>query len=185
MADTAHKRVGLLRRQLAAAAAVPKPKLLSDGEVQEFIKSGFITLPGPTLGLPAEVHARIDDAGQKFLQAEKADAEAGGKGGMNADNLNAAVPEIRTVVKSPRVDGALRSLLGDGYALHPHTFLHTTFTNRDQDYHKDGALPWNGHAFRHHRPEWILLLYYPKGSLPVLLLLAHPTRLLPRLPRLL
>ena len=31
------------------------------------------------------------------------------------------------------------------------TFLHggRAFAGRDQDYHKDGILPWNGHAMRH------------------------------------
>ena len=81
-----------------------------------------------------------------------------------AENVNARIPRLKEVLRSEGVKGCLTSILGEGYTLHPHTFLHTTATNRDQDFHKDGILPWNGHAMRHHKPEHMLLMYFPQET---------------------
>jgi hypothetical protein len=116
-----------------------------------------------------------------------------------AENITSRVPAISRIVDSPAVGGVLQSLLGEGYALHPHTFLHSTNPGQDQvrqqrkkhmtqqisssdvswrghkDFHKDGILPWNGHAMRTHQPEYLLLLYYPQDTPEDL----GPTEILP------
>ena len=42
-------------------------------------------------------------------------------------------------------------------------------------FHKDGILPWNGHAMRTHQPEYMLMLYYPQDTPEDL----GPTEILP------
>ena len=53
-----------------------------------------------------------------------------------AENVTSRIPAMQEVISSPAVSGALQSLLGEGYALHPHTFLHNTNAGMDQDFHK-------------------------------------------------
>ena len=78
------------------------------------------------------------------------------------DSLRARIPEIDRLFEDPSVNGALRSVLGDSYVIHPHNFVHKS-SNVDQVFHQDGNLPWNerGH-YRAHRPDWALLFYYPQ-----------------------
>lgn len=78
------------------------------------------------------------------------------------DNLRAAIPEIDRVLTDPAVSSTLLALLGPGYVIHPHSYCHRSGPN-DQSFHQDGNLPWNerGH-YRTHRPEWLLLFYYPQ-----------------------
>ncbi len=78
------------------------------------------------------------------------------------DNLRARVPEIDRVLTDPEIDGALTSLLGPDYLLHPHSYCHRSGTG-DQIFHQDGNLPWNerGH-YRSHRTDWLMLFYYPQ-----------------------
>ena len=76
----------------------------------------------------------------------------------------------------PAVAGALQSILGKGYSLHPHTFTHIKDdVGADQDWHKDGFLPRNGHGIRYHQPEHVLLFYYPQDTVAEL----GPTEILP------
>ena len=46
------------------------------------------------------------------------------------------LPEITDIVRSPTLSGALHSILGPGYAMHPHRALHTANPNGDQQFHK-------------------------------------------------
>ena len=43
---------------------------------------------------------------------------------MSRENTHSAVPEVHEVMAMPAVAGALQSILGEGYSLHPHTFTH-------------------------------------------------------------
>ena len=79
------------------------------------------------------------------------------------DNLRARIPLVERLLRSSAVYGALTSVLGDGYLLHPHHFVHEASTT-DQSFHQDGNLPWNDRAhYRAHRPNWAMLFYYPQA----------------------
>ncbi len=57
--------------------------------------------------------------------------------------------------------GALTSLLGSGYYMHPHRHCHDTRPgSRAQDWHKDSY--WGFTKPRHHSPTWIMAMYYPQ-----------------------
>lgn len=66
--------------------------------------------------------------------------QAMGKFMRESQNLRKQVvrelPEITDIVRSPTLSGALHSILGPGYAMHPHRALHTANPNGDQQFHK-------------------------------------------------
>ena len=56
---------------------------------------------------------------------------------------------LQDVCRSPAVHGALQSLLGKGYMLHPHGGFHAKPAGSGgQSFHKDGFFPGNGHGLR-------------------------------------
>jgi hypothetical protein len=70
------------------------------------------------------------------------------------------LPEITDIVRSPTLSGALHSILGPGYSMHPHRALHTAGSG-DQQFHKDGHhLP-----MRAHRPRFVMAMYCTTISL--------------------
>eukprot|EP01045_Picozoa_sp_COSAG04_P009936 COSAG04_NODE_594_length_12270_cov_52.568975_6_plen_131_part_00 len=120
----------------------------------------------------------------------------------HAENIHSAIPAVHRLMSSPAVHGALTSILGEGYALHPHTFMHVKdeVNGGDGDWHKrapltpshssviargsadggaavrrDGFLPGNGHGVRFHQPEWALVCYYPQETSAAM----GPTEFLP------
>lgn len=109
----------------AHATAQPKV-LLKDDEVKAFLINGWHILPGPRIGLPDALHDRIYDEGISML----AESDSGQ---LVAENVTSRIPAVQEICSSPVVSGAIQSLLGEGYALHPHTFLHSTFPGNDQD----------------------------------------------------
>ena len=40
------------------------------------------------------------------------------------NNLRGRIPEIDDIFKDPNVAGALESILGENYVIHPHNFVH-------------------------------------------------------------
>ena len=59
---------------------------------------------------------------------------------MSRENTHSAVPEVHEVMAMPAVAGALQSILGEGYSLHPHTFTHIKDdVGADQDWHKSAS----------------------------------------------
>ena len=116
------------------AAAKDEPaaelQLLDDDEVKSFLVKGWHILEDTLV--PEAVHDRIYAEGVEFLRDEAV---------LTAENVTSRIPAIKQVVSSPVVRGALQSLLGEGYALHPHTFLHSTFAGNDEDFHKGNVGP--------------------------------------------
>ncbi len=133
--------------------------LLDDEAVAQFLVNGFVELDP---GVDAEVHEAL------FTEARGVHDEAQAIGGdsnhiqVTGDNLRARIPAIDQVLEAPPIHGALTSLLGPDYVLHPHNFVHES-SRRDQSFHQDGNLPWNdrGH-YRSHKPNWVVLFYYPQ-----------------------
>ena len=130
-------------------------KLLSDAQVQQFIVDGFLVLPLDELG---DVFHR----GVYHLTIERRpNAEL-------TDELDAAIPQVRTLLDSPTVRGALQSILGPGYIRHPHSGATVDSCDlaaaqargrSDQGWHRDSY--WGVQRVHHHRPRWLLCMYYP------------------------
>lgn len=151
-----------------------QPVFLSDEEVSRFITDGFLVLES---GLPPAVHAKIYEKIQSVL----------GKEGNPGNNILPAVPEMQQVLDSPRIHGALMSVLGSDYILHPHRFVHNnepgkrteegeligkgsqTFIGWHQDDHSPLSRP------RHHYPRYAMILYYPQDTFDNV----GPTQLIP------
>ena len=171
--------------ETAAETAAPdeaEPHALPPEELKRFIAAGFLELP-PSPSAPPEVHAAIAakvlDCG---LQEAGTHRTPYGLGMLDGDaagnNLLHAAPELRgpALLESPKLHGALRSLLGEGYRIHPHCRghlrrkgAHTTMWHVDA--YKGTA--WS--SGRHHEPHWIMVCYYPqRTTLPM-----GPTELLP------
>ena len=133
---------------------------LGDEQLVRYLRDGFVVLCAEDLD--ADFHAAMFDAGcrvwdeARTLSGEPIHLQVVG------DNLRARVPLVERLLDSPTVRGALTRVLGDGFLLHPHHFVHES-TGNDQGFHQDGNLPWNdrGH-YRTHRPNWAMLFYYPQ-----------------------
>jgi len=148
--------------------------LLSDEQMQTFICDGYLVLHPQ---LPEAVHAGAYEKLQWMLDEEY----------NPGNNVLPRVPEMQEVLDSPEVRGALSSVLGADYALHPHRFCHsnlpgemteegpkvgvgsTSFVGWHQDSHSPLSRP------RHHYPRYAMLLYYPQDTPPEL----GPTQLIP------
>ena len=88
------------------------------------------------------------------------------------NNVLPMVPELQVVLESPEVRGALTSILGNRYVMHPHRHCHPNFnwsTPRGKEngeerlmmpLHKDGHA--GGKRPRHRTPRWTILFYYPQ-----------------------
>lgn len=127
---------------------------LSDDELRRFIVEGFLELPLVAAGgVDASVHDAIFKAALKLGD----DAENLG------NNILPAIPALLQVYGCPRVSGALRSLLGPGFLLHPHRFCHRSVPGRQaQDWHRDSFF-----GFWHPRnpfPYWVMCLYFPQDT---------------------
>jgi hypothetical protein len=120
--------------------------LLDDDALARFLRDGYVTLDA---GLPPEFHQALYD------QVEEVFANEGNPG----NNILPRVPEIRQVLDSPSVSGALNRILGANYYLHAHRFCHDRPANTDaQGLHKDS---WSR---LHHRTRWCMAFYYPQDT---------------------
>ena len=90
------------------------PVLLTDSQMQTYLAQGYLQLQ-PTL--PADYHQRVYNAIDAAIGSGRADQNPG-------NNFLPLVPELGVVFEDPVVRGALRSVLGAGYMLHPHRFVH-------------------------------------------------------------
>ena len=153
---------------------LPPPTLLNDDQMSRFIVDGYLIL---TSDVPPEVHQRIDERLVGLLHGE---ANPG-------NNILPAVPEMHAVLNCSVVRGALQSVLGTDYILHPHRFVHNnepgsidegkpkvglgshTFVGWHQDSHSPLARP------RHHFCHYAMVLYYPQDT-PIEM---GPTQLIP------
>ncbi|CAE8647502.1 unnamed protein product, partial [Polarella glacialis] len=143
-------------------------ELLSDEQVQRFIVEGYLELPPCGDGITSPGLAFHEGIFNAAL-ALGPEAEARG------NNILPELPELVNVFESPQCKGALTSLLGPGYMMHPHRFCHKSEPGRqEQRWHRDTY--WGHHHARSHCPYWVMALYYPQNT-PLEL---GPTGILPR-----
>ena len=134
--------------------------LLDDDQMSRFLADGYVLLhpPEPTPGFHDAMFSAASDLYDEGRRAGGDTVHLQYFG----DNVIARLPRVLELLESPDIAGALTSILGEGYVLHPHHYVHAS-THRDQGFHQDGNLPWNerGH-YRSHRPNWAMLFYYPQ-----------------------
>ncbi|MEM7538511.1 MAG: HEAT repeat domain-containing protein [Chloroflexota bacterium] len=137
------------------------PKLLTDEQMRHFIVNGFVNVK---TDLPTELHETIyNRTNDLFGDAENV---IGPQNPLN--NILPMVPELQQVLDAPAVTGALTSLLGNNYVLHPHRHCHPNFPTEPKDegqgllmgIHKDGHA--GGKRPRHRVPRWLIMFYFPQ-----------------------
>lgn len=130
-----------------------EPLLLSDAQMQEFVAKGYLLLQTT---LPRSFHDQI---------YARFDELIGGDANQNpGNNLLPAVPEIQAVFDDPAVSGALTSVLGPDYVMHPHRALHNNVPGSGaQNMHKDSYWGYTRRV-RNHRPRWVMVMYVPQAT---------------------
>lgn len=137
------------------------PILLTDEEMQRFIREGYIILQS---ALPRSYH---DDM---CVRLEPLDEQLG----PGHNNILPVVPQLRDLLDDPVVHGALLSILGPDYYLHFHRHDQVNFPQSEQPIepwhlgdgrlHKDGD--YHSHHMvdgrRHHAPRFLMMFYYPQ-----------------------
>ena len=128
------------------AANSQTPPLLSDRQMQEFIRNGYVTV---RTSLPDGFHASICRQTDALLGAEP----------NPGNNLLPRIPELSQMLADPAVHGALTSILGPGYLLDDHRYCHANQPGSEpQRMHQDGGSQGD------HRTRKVLLLYYPQDT---------------------
>ncbi|MEM7098655.1 MAG: phytanoyl-CoA dioxygenase family protein [Pseudomonadota bacterium] len=146
------------------------PILLTDDEVRQFIVDGFIALEPD---VDPTVHANIN---RQLRTAAAREPHHG-------NNILPRIPELYTVLESSRIHGAVTSLLGPDYLLHPHRAIHRSTPvddlTIDTDIEADGlpmgkgstaASVWHQDAqsplarARHHTPRFLIGFYFPHDT---------------------
>ncbi|MDE0692154.1 MAG: phytanoyl-CoA dioxygenase family protein [Gammaproteobacteria bacterium] len=139
---------------------IGREALFDDERMSSYLRDGYVVLaPGE---LPASFHEEMFDAACAVHDDARAIGGDSNHLQVIGDNLRARIPALDRLLDCDTVQGALTSVLGEGFVLHPHHFVHEATPN-DQSFHQDGNLPWNERAhYRTHRPNWAMLFYYPQ-----------------------
>ena len=137
------------------------PILLTDEQMQEFLVTGYLVFRPK---VPEGLHDRIYKQLNQIIDDEP----------NPGNNILPRVPEMRHILNSPEVRGALISVLGEDYLEHPHRFCHPVWpvheplspeATREKVYrnsHQDGYTPL-GHP-RQHYSRYARVMYYPQDS---------------------
>lgn len=137
------------------------PMLLRDRQLQDYLTDGYLVL---RTSHPAAFHRRILRRIEALFAAE----------GNPHNDILPRVPELYEILRDPAVDGALRSLLGADYLIHPHRHCHDNPSGSGgQEMHQDSYE--NDCNVRHHRTRWAMAFYYPQDVSRAL----GPTAILP------
>jgi len=124
------------------------PHLLRDEAIRKFITEGYVQV---NAGLPEEFHQEIYRKIEAVLEEE----------GNPGNNILPRIPELQQIFDQPAVRGALTSLLGPGYLMHPHRYCHLNKPGGSgQQWHKDDYI--FDHNVRHARCRWVMAFYYPQ-----------------------
>ncbi len=123
-----------------------QPLLLTDDQMRQFIAHGYLILQ---TDFPAEFHAKLSQHIADVMTQE----------GNPGNNILPRVPEVHEVFRHPTIQGALTSVLGPNYLMHPHRHCHFTLPGRKvQSWHKDSY--WGHAKVRNHHQWWAMIFYY-------------------------
>ncbi len=149
---------------------IKNQQLLNDEQIRHFIVNGYVNV---TADVPTHIHETIYNKTDELF-AGAADFR-GDRQHNPLNNILPLVPELQVVLESPEVRGALTSILGNGYVMHPHRHCHPNFLGTTPSGKENGEerlmmpLHKDGHAGgkrpRHRTPRWAILFYYPQPCL--------------------
>lgn len=123
-----------------------QPLPLTDDQMRHFISHGYLVLK---TDFSADFHAAMSRRIQEVMTKE----------GNPGNNILPRVPEVQEVFRHPVIRGALTSVVGPNYILHPHRHCHFTEPGRKvQNWHKDSY--WGHAKVRNHHPWWAMIFYY-------------------------
>ncbi len=127
---------------------MPAPILLTDSQVQAYLTNGYITVQ---TAHPPAVHQNIHRQIETLFAIE----------GNPGNDILPKIPDLHQILRDPAVAGALQSLLGPSYLIHPHRHCHHNPSgSRGQGMHQDSYE--NDQSVRHHRTRWTMAFYYPQ-----------------------
>ena len=127
------------------------PRLLMDEQVRAFLANGHLALQPE---LPARFHREMFE---RFVELIGDDNDRN-----PGNNLLPVVPELQLVFDDPVIKGALTSVLGESYMMHPHRVLHDNPPGSDQQvWHHDSYWGYKRKVHNHH-PWWVMIMYYPQ-----------------------
>ena len=147
--------------------------LLTDEQMRGFIVNGYVRVQ---THLPDAVHEAIFNRSEGLFSGTSDPRKDFARNPQN--NIVPMIPELRQVLEAPELVGALTSILGPDYLLHPHRHCHPNYpAGGDGDGtdngggtdagprltmipHKDGHA--NGAKPRHRVPRWAIIFYYPQ-----------------------
>ena len=124
--------------------------LLDDDGMRRFIRDGFVSV---RVDFPPGFHQNVCRQIDEIFD----------KQGNPGNNLLPLVPEIQQVFGHPVVHGAMTSVLGPNYYMHPHRYCHVNLPGSEgQRFHKDTYAA--DEQVHHHRCRWTLAFYYPQDT---------------------
>ncbi len=150
--------------------AMQEARLLDDAAVREFLTNGFVRL---TPDVDPGVHREVDALLRFACERET----------WHGNNILARVPRMYEVLDCPVVRGALISLAGPHYYLHPHRAVHTSTpvaeppgdvdpaadappmgrgSRAGSGWHQDAQSPLA--RARHHVPRYLIGFYFPHDT---------------------
>ena len=135
---------------------------LDDATMQQFITEGHVAVQADC---PPLIHQTVYDKLESVF----------GEEGNPGNNILPRIPEIQQVYEHPAVAGALTSILGPGYLMHPHRYCHLNIPgSKGQSWHKDDYV--FDQNVRRHRCRWVMAFYYPQDVTEEM----GPTGVMPR-----
>ena len=127
---------------------ISKRYLLDDRSIQEFLLKGYVLIKTDH---DPSFHQEISGKLTHLLEKE----------GNPGNNILPRIPEVSKVFSNEPVRGALTSLLGPDYTMHPHRYCHLNRPGtKGQNWHKDDYI--FDQNVRHHRFRWVMAFYYPQ-----------------------
>ncbi len=123
--------------------------LLTDDQMRQFISRGYLVLQ---TDFPQEFHEGLNAKLNEVMDKE----------GNPGNNLLPRFSEVGDIIQNPVVRGALASVVGYDYTVHPHRHCHFTYPGRKvQTWHKDSY--WGHQKVRNHHNWWAMIFYYPQA----------------------
>ncbi len=121
--------------------------LLTDDQMRQFISRGYLLL---RTDFPKEFHETLNAKLSEVMEKE----------GNPGNNILPRLREVNEVFRHPVIHGALSSILGQNYMVHPHRHCHFTYPGRKvQGWHRDSY--WGHQKVRNHHNWWAMIFYYP------------------------
>ena len=123
-------------------------QLLNESQMQQFIVNGYVTVKAD---FPRPFHQSV------YAQAQRIFSTQGNPG----NGILPAIPELADLFSHPAVTGALTSILGPAYMMHPHRHCHLTPPRQSAQRHHQDSYE-DDQNVRHHRTRWAMAFYYPQ-----------------------